>query len=171
MMEADRIKMYRTGWRAIARRFLLLFVPLYLLAGFIVAAIYGVQFRAARVVLQMEQKNHVAKKSDMVVSDFPQIVSDLLILSESRTLQSLLAGDPRAGEALAQKLVVFTQHKRNYDQVRYLDGTGRKVIRINFRQGQSVIVPEQQLQAKTGRYYFPETIRVSAAKCLYRLST
>ena len=64
-MQAARNKPSRTGWRAVAQRFVLVFVPLYLLVGAIVAAIYGVQFRADQVMLRSKLVNHIGLQSEM----------------------------------------------------------------------------------------------------------
>lgn len=157
-MATDRIKSIRVDRRAMARRFPLFLVPLTLIVSAIAAAIFSVQFHAAREVLRSEQQTHVALQCERIVGDLRLVVSDLLYLSENRSLLTLLDGQTSAKEALARDFVVFTRHKRIYDQVRYLDESGSEVVRVNYRDGRPLIIPEQQLQPKADRYYFPETI-------------
>lgn len=52
----------------------------------------------------------------------------------------------------------FALQRKVYDQIRYLDKNGQEIIRINYNQGQAVVVPSSDLQNKKGRYYFDETL-------------
>src|SRR5262249_35968639 len=45
-----------------------------------------------------------------------------------------------------------------YDQIRYLDDEGQERIRINYNDGNPLIVPEKELQSKANRYYFTQTM-------------
>ncbi|MEE9295849.1 MAG: ATP-binding protein [Phycisphaerae bacterium] len=57
-----------------------------------------------------------------------------------------------------RELAIFAQGKRAYYQVRYLDDTGREVIRLNIDKGQVEIVPPERLQDKSDRYYVTEAV-------------
>ena len=48
-----------------------------------------------------------------------------------------------------------------YDQIRFLDNTGKEVVRINYNDGNPAIVPQSQLQDKKDRYYFQEAIALA----------
>ncbi|MBI2828300.1 MAG: HAMP domain-containing protein [Acidobacteria bacterium] len=52
--------------------------------------------------------------------------------------------------------LTFSQGRRAYYQVRYIDGTGHEVIRINYQDGRAVAVPRHELQDKSDRYYVRE---------------
>ena len=43
-----------------------------------------------------------------------------------------------------------------YDQIRLLDLTGMELIRVDYEDGAPVIIPEEELQDKSYRYYFIE---------------
>jgi len=112
-------------------------------------------------ILRDQEKFHVALQSETFRDEFQSVISDLLVLSAHQQL--LLIGDnANAADkaALTAELLSFCQHKKMYDQVRYLDATGMEVIRINNNQGHPVIVPADQLQSKGGRYYFKDTFRL-----------
>ncbi len=62
-------------------------------------------------------------------------------------------GDPAERLRLSADLLAFARHRGKYDQIRFLNESGREVIRINWNQGQPIIVPTTELQDKSGRYY------------------
>ncbi len=62
--------------------------------------------------------------------------------------------------ALEQEFLAFSRSRRIYYQIRYLDKTGREVVRIDSNGLKSWIVEKNLLQNKSGRYYFKETIRL-----------
>ncbi|MDP6980716.1 MAG: ATP-binding protein [Myxococcota bacterium] len=51
------------------------------------------------------------------------------------------------------ELQVFSQSERAYYQVRYLDADGHEVVRLNVVEGLPAVVPQDELQDKSSRYY------------------
>ncbi len=75
--------------------------------------------------------------------------TDANITAEARTL-------------LNQEFLAFAQARLTYDQVRFIDTTGQEIIRINTSiDGVSTIVAEENLQNKSGRYYFEDSLLLS----------
>ncbi len=93
---------------------------------------------------------------------------DVLFLSESEEIKDLLAaqesGDSAeyemARQSLEQELLAMSRVKKIYYQVRYLDASGMEVARVDFDGQKIFIVPRDQLQDKSNRYYFQETIKL-----------
>lgn len=91
---------------------------------------------------------------------------DVLYLSQTDTLGALINaranGDPRAiadwRGRLAAEFYVFAQTHPMYYQVRYITEDGWEFVRINADHGSVQVVPLDQLQHKSHRYYFTETI-------------
>ncbi|MCH4890021.1 GGDEF domain-containing protein [Acidaminobacter sp. JC074] len=52
----------------------------------------------------------------------------------------------------------FIKSKKFYDQIRFIDVSGKELVRVNYDDGHVDIVPEDQLQNKSDRYYFKEAI-------------
>ncbi len=61
-------------------------------------------------------------------------------------------------------LEAVSQRKEVYDQLRYIDMKGNEVVRINFDQHHSHVVPEIELQNKSHRYYFSEALKLGCNK-------
>ncbi len=60
--------------------------------------------------------------------------------------------------SLTQEMQAVSRQRRVYDQVRYLSATGMEIIRINKTPDGPIIAPKDQLQDKSGRYYFEKGI-------------
>jgi signal transduction histidine kinase len=97
------------------------------------------------------------------VGEFLQgVEQDLRFLAQSKAIQSLANAEitgavdqlPVLRGAAERELLIFSQGKRAYYQVRYLSGTGQEVVRLDVENGLSRIVPADRLQDKSDRYYF-----------------
>ena len=53
-------------------------------------------------------------------------------------------------------------NKKKYDQLRFLDNTGKELIRVNNLENHTELANEKKLQNKSNRYYFLKTIQLSA---------
>ncbi len=96
------------------------------------------------------------------------VEGDVAVLSQQPALQRLLSTLPAPAtdhkDELAQQFLLFAQEKENYQQVRYIDKTGQEVVRVDRRDGLLRVVPDSDLQDKSERYYFTETVRLSAGE-------
>ncbi|WP_334553538.1 sensor domain-containing diguanylate cyclase [Vibrio scophthalmi] len=84
-----------------------------------------------------------------------QFVSVVNLLSHSRNLYDYIAEPTDEHKTIVeQSWVSVTDSQLWYTQVRYLDRQGKEQIRVNFRDGKSVVVSEENLQNKSQRDYF-----------------
>ncbi|MBU0620342.1 MAG: diguanylate cyclase [Gammaproteobacteria bacterium] len=118
------------------------------------------QDRIDRAKVREAARIEIAK--NLVTHDFSSVASDLQLLAATPALHHYLDGDNRAGRAddLANLFLEMARAKGCYDQVRYLDATGREIIRINFNAGSPSIVPRAQLQDKSERYFFRDSYKL-----------
>ena len=145
-------------WQII-RRFLLMFVPLAILAGAVTTALYYAEARTEMAVLESNEFHVVELQNKTLAVDFSSVISDLVFLSRQRSLRQLLTrGAPGDQEALAEEWLSYCEQKGIYDQIRLLNETGMEVVRVNFSDGIAALVPSEQLAPKGDRYYFEETI-------------
>ncbi|TMO42931.1 MULTISPECIES: ATP-binding protein [unclassified Pseudoalteromonas] len=86
-------------------------------------------------------------------------------LGDVRKVVKLLVADDilkqsDENELLEQQIqthfVNFGLAAENISQIRWLDSEGQEKYRVNFKAGQAELVPKQQLQNKSSRYYFTE---------------
>lgn len=89
------------------------------------------------------------------------IEEDLRYLATHPAFQQLLrqSGSDRLDAlraATESAFVSFSQGRRAYYQVRYIDGTGREFVRVDYRDGRAIAVPTGALRDKSDRYYVRE---------------
>jgi len=142
--------------------FLKIFVPLFLLVSAVSLLYYLSEARSDLQVLMQQKKYNLQTQVDPLKHEFQYIVSDLMDVSSHQQLRLTVDGSPQADyTALSKEFLAFSQNKKMYDQVRFLDETGMEIVRVNFNQGSPVIVPQAQLQSKAGRYYFKDTFQLA----------
>ena len=74
--------------------------------------------------------------------------------TESITMQALNSRDPEVLRALESSFLTLAQRNPQYQQIRWIDKSGIEKARIMRDQGEPFVVPPEDLQDKSGRYYF-----------------
>ncbi len=99
---------------------------------------------------------HTGKK--VIDREIGQIISDIHSLSGIPCLRKWIDDpeNPLVLESIALKLQVFVRYKTWYDQIRLLDRDGKEIVRVNATENGPVIVPPEELQDKSHRYYFSD---------------
>ncbi|GAV19480.1 hypothetical protein MMIC_P0414 [Mariprofundus micogutta] len=143
------------------RYFLMTFLPLAVLIVTISYTIYAIEYKN-RIKLKLEQNQSMINlQGEVIMQDFTSIISDVLFLASDSDLKE--AFEDKNSEHLVQaanEMRNFSNAKKTYDQMRFIDKTGMERIRINFDGSQADIVPKNQLQSKRDRYYFTESKRL-----------
>lgn len=112
-------------------------------------------------LLMSKEQFKVKNSHELILAEMESILGDLLQIANDNELKRYLeSNEAGALAALQQQLLFFCKSKKRYDQARYLDETGMEIVRINDCRGNPNIVPENQLQEKSGRYYFKETLKM-----------
>ena len=144
---SSRVETIRqVGLRLVTRRFLVIFLPLVAVLGGILALFYYTEVNNERAIIETRVQGTVESRIEMIESEFQLIVSDLMFLSDHNELLKVLeSGEAGQRESLAAEYLSFSARKGIYDQIRFLDETGREVVRVNFNNGSPSIVPDQQL--------------------------
>ena len=78
----------------------------------------------------------------------------LLELEDEKTVFSSV----ESKEIIETEFLVWLSMKNAYDQIRVLDNTGQEILRANYNNGNPSIVSESDLQNKSSRYYFTDSI-------------
>jgi diguanylate cyclase (GGDEF)-like protein/PAS domain S-box-containing protein len=152
----------RPPFRVILKTFLAIFLSLELCLVTFFLSFYFLDMRTNRTLLAKSESSHVELQKRTINYEFKEIVRDLLFLAEGRSLIDFLnyGGESRRQD-LARVFLRFCDQQEIFDQVRYLDDSGKEVVRVNFDQGRAVIIPEAQLQSKAKRYYFLDAMRLA----------
>jgi len=144
------------------------FCPLFLIpVCFILAASYWVYYEENlhdQQLLKQQQQHNLQLLKNHFQQELKSVITDLRFLSEQNELKQLInqQSDPaKARTNLAKEYQAFSQFKGKYDQVRYIGIDGQEQVRVNLTQGYATITADKQLQNKSKRYYFSESIALN----------
>jgi signal transduction histidine kinase len=98
----------------------------------------------------------VEMAGQLMAQELRRTRAELLYLSDNEMLARFLGGDQESRAKVETDFVRFVEYTGSYDQIRCLDLEGHEIIRVNLVEGQGHIVSQEQLQAKSDRYYFRE---------------
>jgi hypothetical protein len=142
-------------------KYLILFLAaVIILVGSTTFVIYQSEVSKEKAILATNELDNVNFQAKIIVNNFGSIVSDLKILSEGKELISYLDGEEVSPQKTAEVFLSFSNRKRIYNQIRFIDESGMEVVRVNYQDGDSIIVPENELQFKGDRYYYRDTFQL-----------
>ncbi|MGF1725396.1 diguanylate cyclase domain-containing protein [Photobacterium nomapromontoriensis] len=122
--------------------------------------------------VKVQQKALLAGKKEYIEWVMGSIVKETVLLADLLSLQQIYQieslpdteSKQRLQQQVGKMLQQVSQRKEIYDQIRYLDINGNEIVRINFKNGQAIVVPQEQLQNKSHRYYFTEALKLQCNK-------
>lgn len=147
--------------RAAAKRFLIGYLCS---AAVFTAAVKGVLVMHASAdlaALKAREAAKVAIAGNILERRLEIVAADLRVLAHTSMVESLAGHDDALHrERTARLFSIFSREKQIYDQIRYLNAAGKEVVRVDLEDGKPVVVPDAQLQDKSGRYFFQDAIRL-----------
>ncbi len=111
--------------------------------------------------LKLEERVNVRLEMALIATNLAEIISDLRFLSHQNELIQLLdqgSAGTKYKDLIAREYSELIRQKQKYDQIRFIDAEGSEKVRVNFNNGDPVIVPDHKLQNKGDRYYFKDTL-------------
>jgi diguanylate cyclase (GGDEF)-like protein len=146
----------------VAKYFILIFfIAAALLAGAI-SIFYVIQTKNHLSDIEIRERYSIDLLEKRIAENFESVYSDLKFLShQNELLQMLSSGEMNLREKIAREYLEFSREKKIYDQIRFLDGKGKEVVRVNYNNGNPVVVPEAKLQHKGNRYYFKDSFTLA----------
>ncbi len=139
--------------------FLSICVPFLIAGGLVFYNLYTNAFEKRLNSYRVEELRHLKDLKRSIIIDFDAVSANVKILSQNPNIEGY---QKRDGEIFRKKIAsLFLSYSRNirlYDQIRYIDDTGMEVVRVNYNNGSSSIVPDNKLQNKASRYYFKDTL-------------
>jgi len=124
--------------------------------------------KITRISTQFQQEAETVLKIEKTFfsRDYNEVYSDLIFLAEQANLQSYTAQKKELStiSEIADTFLKFSQNKKRYDQIRYIDADGVEIIRVNYKNGNAAIIPTADLQNKLHRYYFSETTMLKSGE-------
>jgi len=149
------------GWQ-FTQRFLRLCVPLVLVLVAVLWLLYRTQAAATLTIIQVSERQSIQLASQTIDAVFGVLRGDALYLAEHIALQEWLdTDDIWTRSHLIADFFAFTRHRHLYDQISLLDENGQEVVRINWNDGQPIVVPAEQLQNKWAQSYVQNTLALN----------
>lgn len=117
------------------------------------------QQRTKEWQVRVEQSKHRLELAQEIVSrDLSRVRADLLFMAE---LNALRDADLNKTESLAEVAACFKDFlrtKRAYSQTRLIDRSGQEIVRVDWDGSQARVIPQDELQDKSDRYYVRESL-------------
>ena len=143
--------------RLIFKRFLLL---LSLLSAILVAITYPMYLQYQQGVkdrILANEETSMVVASQIIQQEMYEQLHVLDLLKQSARVKDYVTDDT---EAQRQQLALYFQQVSSafhrFDQIRLLNNDGQELVRVDLKNGHGEIIPQDQLQNKSDRYYFTE---------------
>ncbi|MBU0663302.1 MAG: PAS domain S-box protein, partial [Proteobacteria bacterium] len=150
---------------ALLKRFALIYLPIVAVLSLALLLVIRLDKQRRVEEIELQEKSHIEVGRGVVMGDLSTISTNLRVIANMPLLHEYLdSGNPAQQEELENFFLVLAQETQRYDQIRYLDASGQEVIRINYNDGKPAIIPREQLQNKSGRYYFSETFKLNQSE-------
>lgn len=140
--------------------FLLLFAGIEIIFAATLYLLYDFDFRKTLNGLKQSHQTAVNKQEQIIRFHMGSIISDLFFLRDIVEM-SFRENDTVNHQAQAHIFSYFSKNKKIYDQIRFIDETGRERIRVNLTNKQPSIITAEKLQNKKSREYFIESMKTA----------
>ena len=144
--------------KRVIKKTLIIFAPLWLLFSIIIFTLYFVEKKRNTVMYINKNMNTVSVIKKSVQKEISTVISDVLFLSDS--FEPSQCDESAVCEKHAMLLSSFSKRRGNYDQIRILNNKGYEIFRVNNEKGIPVIIPKNELQDKSGRDYFKNSLNL-----------
>ena len=144
------------------------FLPVWCIVTLVTILFYRQQLNSLRTDVLSEQRSSAFMITSIVEDDLKVPFAELKRLVSDPATVDALNGDSSvkatAKGRLAHSYLHLIAATELYDQLRIIDAAGNEVVRVDYRNGHPAVVPDGQLQNKAGRYYFEDTLKLSAGE-------
>ena len=144
--------MYRTFFR--------IFIPLFILFTGVVFTIRKIQYNSDRLILLSSERFDIDQESKSIHRDLNYIIGDLQIMAALDFFDALWR-EPNNRETKNRIATIFrkvSNQRQFYDQIRLFNSKGEEMVRVNLKDSVAVVVAEKDLQNKSQRPYFFNTL-------------
>lgn len=128
----------------------------YLLFFLVVWGMYALVIHEKNDSFVIANESELSLVKYHILEDQNNIIEDLDLFSRLEESKAVLSGDRTGCDGFAYFATMLISSRSYYDQIRLLDLEGREVVRVDYHDGNPAVVPQGQLQDKSGRYYFRE---------------
>ena len=148
-------KLFKTEKKTFILSFVIVFIVLSL--GLLVATmiLQSESNREQRIKADISERSLIETERYFITYKISRLASDLQFVNE--TMHQHFSEDG-SYEHLKELWLAYSNSRKVYDQIRYLDADGNEIVRVDYSPDGAFVVPQNQLQNKKERYYFQHTI-------------
>ena len=143
-------------WTEVLKRFALIFTPAASLVLLLVGYLFYINLKSETETFRKDEVLTVTLGYSAVRDRLWSTAGDLLYLADTLAIPGN-TDNPNFG-SINKNFAVLARTKRQYSQIRLLGPGGGELARVNFDGSAASVVPTQELQAKSDRYYFREAM-------------
>ncbi|MFC1617702.1 ATP-binding protein [Patescibacteria group bacterium] len=159
--QTKKLKSAHSLFSETVRIFIILYIVTILAVGGVVSLIYFLEVSNEQQSVSDIESRRVELMKKYIKDSFSVIAADLEVLRAHEIFDDyLLDNDTERISLLAEELLAMANNKPEYDQIRVLNAIGYEEVRVNQINGAVEIIPTNQLQDKSGRYYFQDTLNL-----------
>jgi diguanylate cyclase (GGDEF)-like protein len=138
-----------------------IFLGLGILFGGILFWLYSTEHQASKEAFHKDVETYLERISDSVEQDLEDIYGDSLFLRNYIEKFNIGKRFNSEEKLLVENLFIeFARARGDYNQIRFLSLAGDEVIRVNKSDLEVESVSESELQNKSKRYYFEESVKL-----------
>lgn len=161
-MAANTTPLIKNKDRSTFRIFILIFLSFGLLLTCAIAIAYNLEKRDYLEKVMANEAFNIELQRESINKIFGTIYADLIFISKQNELMLLLkTNNPMYKNLMNQEYFEFINQKSIYDQVRFIDDNGIEICRVNFNDNDPEIIKPSDLQNKSKRYYFEDTLNLN----------
>lgn len=148
--------------RDVLKRLLALQSPIAILVGLIIWGAYHFETKADLARLMTSERTIQKMHKDEVRASLRLVASGIRSEAKSNELRDYLATGNRARlDSLASEWSGLLEAAGYLDSIRYMDGRGMELLRVNMAGGVAYTVPPDALQDKSLSYYYRDATGLS----------
>lgn len=150
-----------------------IYVPLILVILVGCSLLVFEQFSIETETKKTREREIASKNLELIEEDISNLTEDIKVLgtySEVNTLAeqqtqtssaAFINKNPSSYESLAKAFNLFSEHKKQYFQIRYIDNNGNEIVKIENTGNRPIITDPGKLQNKKTRNYFIQGMKLS----------
>jgi PAS domain S-box-containing protein len=148
----------KSSWKPFIKSFIPV-LYLFLVFGLVVSVIIEANYVKQ---LSIAAKSEIVLESDNFKNEVNSQVSNVLYLADIlQRIREFIPSDEALFTPTTEGVLAdFIRENAIYDQVRFLDNDGMETVRINWVNGEPHVVPVDELQDKSDRYFYQESLEL-----------
>ncbi len=109
--------------------------------------------------LRQEESAHRLELAFNIVSrDLRRVREDAVYVASQEVISQFKPDEAPRRRAAEKAIASLLKTKSAFQQIRLIDLQGQELLRLEYANGESKLIPQDQLQDKSDRYYFQEAV-------------